>query len=369
MKKTSLWMRIILTLLLFNGILFYIGWNIFEYLSTFSSIPPAIFWILFFFLGYSYFLDRLSPFLSFSRILGSFMIGFIQYAIMLLPAANISVWLARIAGVESATAIFWAGNITILIFVLIFGLGMYNAYNPVVREYKVSIPKSLQNRRALRITMASDMHFGRLSGRTHARRLVREVNATKPDIILLAGDVIDDELDPFTEKNFGDILRGLHAPLGIFGVLGNHEYYGGQVTEYIEEMNRIGIRILTDEAVFIDDSFYLVGRKDKTDRQRKPYADLVSPLPKDYPIISMDHQPTDIAKAADAFVDLSFSGHTHRGQMAPNHFITKRIFELDWGYLQKRQLHAFVSSGFGFWGPPLRLGSRSEIIQVDVTAE
>jgi predicted MPP superfamily phosphohydrolase len=81
----------------------------------------------------------------------------------------------------------------------------------------------------------------------------------------------------------------------------------------------------------------------------------------------MDHQPSEITQAQENRVDILLSGHTHRGQMAPNHLITKRIFENDWGYLQKGQLHSIVSSGYGFWGPPLRIGSRSEIIQIQIT--
>ena len=80
----------------------------------------------------------------------------------------------------------------------------------------------------------------------------------------------------------------------------------------------------------------------------------------------MDHQPYHLDKAADAGADVMLSGHTHRGQMAPNHLITRRLFELDWGYLRKGNLHAIVSSGFGTWGPPIRLGSRSEIIELTI---
>ncbi|MNT99041.1 putative metallophosphoesterase [compost metagenome] len=80
----------------------------------------------------------------------------------------------------------------------------------------------------------------------------------------------------------------------------------------------------------------------------------------------MDHQPSALQEAADNGIDLSLHGHTHRGQMAPNHWITRRIFELDWGYLRKGNLHAFVSSGYGSWGPPIRIGSRSEILDITI---
>jgi predicted MPP superfamily phosphohydrolase len=215
--------------------------------------------------------------------------------------------------------------------------------------------------------MASDMHFGRLSGLRHVHRLVRKVNELKPDLILLPGDIIDDDPTPFINKKMGEVMKDLSAPLGVFGVLGNHEYYGGEIPKFLQEMERNGITILMDEVIKIADSFYLAGRKDKTERNRQSIEELLTEYDRSLPLIMMDHQPAEITQAQENQVDLLLSGHTHRGQMAPNHLITKRIFENDWGHLQKNQLHSIVSSGFGFWGPPLRIGSRSEIIQIHLT--
>jgi predicted MPP superfamily phosphohydrolase len=84
------------------------------------------------------------------------------------------------------------------------------------------------------------------------------------------------------------------------------------------------------------------------------------------PVIVLDHQPYDLGIAADNGVDLIVSGHTHRGQIAPANLITSAIFENDWGYLQKGSLHSVVTSGFGFWGPPIRIGSQSEIVLINL---
>jgi hypothetical protein len=219
----------------------------------------------------------------------------------------------------------------------------------------------------LSIAVASDMHFGRLSGVAHLKRLVKKVKSINPDLILLPGDIIDDELEPFIQKNMGSIMSELKAPLGVYGVLGNHEYYGGQIPQFIEQMKNINIKIMMDEFLTIEDSFHLLGRKDKTDKARMTFEELLSGIDRSYPIIAMDHQPSEIKQAQENGIDVLFSGHTHRGQMAPNHFITRKMYELDWGYLKKEQLHTFVSSGFGFWGPPMRIGSRSEILQIEIT--
>lgn len=162
-------------------------------------------------------------------------------------------------------------------------------------------------------------------------------------------------------------MKQMQAPLGVYGVLGNHEYYGGAIPEFLQEMKKIDIHIMLDEVIKIEDSFYLVGRRDKTERDRQSFEELMSTVDKSLPVIAMDHQPFALKQAEESGVDLLLSGHTHRGQMAPNHLITRRMYELDWGYVQKGVFHAIVSSGFGFWGPPLRLGSRSEVIQIEVT--
>jgi predicted MPP superfamily phosphohydrolase len=141
------------------------------------------------------------------------------------------------------------------------------------------------------------------------------------------------------------------------------------VQQYIDEMKRIGIPVLRDETVEVANVLYVAGRKDKTSESagadgRMPVAALLEGLDQRKPIILMDHQPTKFAQAAEAGADVMLSGHTHRGQFAPNHLFTRRIFELDWGYMRKAAMHVVVSSGFGSWGPPIRIGSRSEIIQL-----
>ena len=104
----------------------------------------------------------------------------------------------------------------------------------------------------------------------------------------------------------------------------------------LQEMDKIDIRILLDEVITIEDDFYLVGRRDKTERDRQSFKQLMSTVDKSMPVIAMDHQPFELKQAAAAGVDLLLSGHTHRGQMAPNHIVTRRMYELDWGYAQKR---------------------------------
>ena len=84
------------------------------------------------------------------------------------------------------------------------------------------------------------------------------------------------------------------------------------------------------------------------------------------PVILLDHQPFDLDEARKNGVDLQLSGHTHNGQMWPLNLLTRKIYELSHGYMKKGDTHYIVSSGFGVWGPRVRLGSRPEVLLVTV---
>ncbi|HLO12132.1 MAG TPA: metallophosphoesterase [Pseudoneobacillus sp.] len=366
--KRNIIFRILIFLIIYSTLGFYISWNGWVWLHTVFGLEDK--WIYGFIAGllfYSYLIGRGLKRLTFLRIIGSYWFAVLQYALLLLPIADLAVWIMTLLELSKEMVIAWTGAVILLLFGIIFLYGTYNAYSPVVRTYTINIPKPGKNRFNLRIAMASDMHFGHLSGIAHIRRLVKGVKELHPDIILLPGDIIDDDPDPFIEKKMGDIMKELSAPLGVYGVLGNHEYYGRAIPEFVKEMERIRVNILQDETIKVSDSFYLVGRKDKTDSKRQSIEVLMADIDKSIPIIMMDHQPAEIKLAEKYGVDLLLSGHTHRGQMAPNHLVTRKIFDLDWGYKQFSQLHAIVSSGFGFWGPPLRIGSRSEIVLIEVS--
>jgi Predicted phosphohydrolases len=370
-----------LFLLVFGLLNWYIGWNGWVYLSTLFNLEHALLYgIIVGVLSFSWIIGRLgqhsvSPVRQiayFLKYIGSYWFALLEYCLIILPLADLLVWLLTLADVAYKTAVVSVGTVAFVLLASILIRGSWNAWTPIVRMYKLTIPKQAGSIDKLRIGVASDIHLGTVVGNKHLGRLIRHMEEMKPDLILLPGDVIDDSIDPFIRRNMAATMSKLKAPLGIYAVLGNHEYIGGHIEEYIAHMNAIGIRVLLDENVLVQGSFYIVGRKDLAARQsdpegRLPISELIAAIDKKRPLIMMDHQPSDLEQASLNGIDLSLSGHTHRGQMAPNHLITRRIFELDWGYKLKGSMHAIVSSGFGSWGPPIRLGSRSEIIQIDLT--
>ncbi|MFC5467563.1 metallophosphoesterase [Cohnella suwonensis] len=362
------------------GLTYYLGWNITYWLASMGvDVDSAAFWIPFVVFAYGYLIGRLplpsllKPVFRLLKVLGSFYIFLMEIGLLLALAADAVGIVVGLAGYSVRDYAEVAGYVVWAIVVASLAVGSRNAWSPIVRTFDLEIDKRPKEgaSRVWTVAVASDIHLGNVVGRRHLRRLVDRVNAMKPDLILLPGDVIDDSVEPFLRNRMSELLAEMKSTYGVYAVLGNHEYYGGHVDQYIEEMDRIGIRVMRDETAIVADALYVAGRKDKTAESadpngRMPTAALLAGLDKSKPILLLDHQPTQFAEAAAAGADVLLSGHTHRGQFAPNHLFTRRLFELDWGYMLKEAMHVVVSSGFGSWGPPIRLGSRSEIIRLNI---
>lgn len=263
------------------------------------------------------------------------------------------------------------GGIIVFAVALILAYGAWNATHTVWRSYEISLEKSAGDLPELRIVMVSDIHLGKIVDNRRLQHLVDQINARKPDLVLLAGDVIDEDIGHFIDQDMAATFRQLQSRFGVFAVLGNHEYIGRETEAAIELMRSGGITVLRDSYFTVDNRFIIAGRDD-WDRERflgsprKPLTQWLQGIDPAVPLFLMDHQPRELAAAQAAGVDLIVSGHTHRGQLYPNHWVTQRLYELDWGYLQKGTLHAIVSSGFGTWGPPIRTNANSEIVEVTV---
>jgi predicted MPP superfamily phosphohydrolase len=243
-----------------------------------------------------------------------------------------------------------------------------NAKSPVIKRLDLTIHKKVEGSKTLKIAMASDIHLGTLVGKRGASRLVSMLNGLHPDIILLAGDLVDEDLKPVIRRNLGETLKNLKAPLGVYAITGNHEYIGG-AAEAVAYLTAHNIKFLSDTIELIDNRFYLAGREDRdkprfTGKPRKPLEEILKGANPAYPLILMDHQPFQLSKPQELGVDLQLSGHTHHGQLWPFNYITNAIYELSWGYLKKGNTNYYVSCGYGTWGPPLRLGNRPEVVSI-----
>lgn len=248
--------------------------------------------------------------------------------------------------------------------------GYINALYPRIKTVEIHIHKQANGMESLNAVVMSDIHLGTIVGNGRLERIVKKANDLKPDIILLPGDILDEDLEPVIRQNAGKTLRQLSAPLGVYGVMGNHEYIGGAEPAY-RYLTQHGIKMLRDSVVKVNDSFFLVGREDYqkgrfAGMERKSIENLMQETDPAFPVIVLDHQPFHPDIAAKAGADLMLSGHTHKGQLWPFNFITDAMFVIAYGLGQVDGMHVYVSNGVGTWGPPLRIGNRPEIVHLKI---
>lgn len=264
-----------------------------------------------------------------------------------------------------------------VVFVTILGLsilgvvgGYLNALRPRLKTLDVVVDMPAgAGLGSLDIVMASDIHLGTIMGSRRLETIVARINALEPDIVLLPGDIVDESVSLAEEERMIAALRSLEAPLGVFSVAGNHEYYGG-LEKNLGYLEKGGVRVLQDEALVFDGAFVLAGRRDPTavrfGQERGPISGILAGPGIDpaLPVILLDHQPVRLAEAEEAGVALQLSGHTHAGQLFPLNIINTWVYEKSWGYLRKGRTQYYVSCGVGTWGPPVRTGSVPEIVRI-----
>jgi len=239
--------------------------------------------------------------------------------------------------------------------------GFVRFNNPKVITQEICIEKKAGNLREMTVVGISDLHLGMGIGKQRLKKYVELINAQNPDMVLIAGDIIDNTVRPLMEEKMYEEFRQIQAPKGIYACLGNHEYMG-DTAQGKEFYSLAGIHLLIDESTKVDSTLVIVGRDDyKFGKNRRPLADLLSDRDKSLPVILLDHEPQHLEEAEKAGVDLQFSGHTHNGQMFPGNLIAKRIFELPAGYKKRGATNFFVSSGLGIWGPLFRIGTESDL--------
>jgi len=371
-----------IVLLIYSLVNYYIFSRGMQALPQGTSIKSWYPWI-FLFLSASYvigrFLERvwISPVSSFFSFVGSFWLAFMIYLLM----AVLVIDLIRLILYFLPQPAILADNyvhVKKYLFLVITGIagivvlaGHINALNPRIKRIDIHINKKAGQMKTLHIAAASDIHMGTLVGPRRTAKLVQMLNDRHADVILLAGDIVDEDLAPVIHNDLGRSLVKLSAPLGVFAITGNHEYIGGAeaAVKYLQDH---GIKMLRDTSILISNSFYLAGRNDRdskrfSKKERKSIEEVLEGVDLSLPVIMMDHQPFNLQQVADAGVDFQLSGHTHHGQLWPFNYITTAMYEVSWGFKKKGNSNFYVSSGYGGWGPPVRTGNRPEILDIYIT--
>lgn len=264
-----------------------------------------------------------------------------------------------------------AGTAALVISAVLCVYGGIHALVIQTKNYEVVLQKSEGKTDSMKIALISDLHLGYVVDKKHVEKIVEAVNAAEPDLVCIAGDIFDGDItaldDPLALQ---ELFHKINAPYGVYACLGNHDA-GAGYEGMLEFLDKAQIQLLQDVEVLIDDKIILAGRKDsapigsqgdrRTELEETGEAENI-------PRIILDHKPENIGEYYKS-TDLILCGHTHKGQFFPVNLINEITLEVNYGYYRKNEEspQVVVTSGIGTWGPPLRVGTDSEVAVIHVT--
>lgn len=231
-------------------------------------------------------------------------------------------------------------------------------------EYMIEIPGKSSGIGHLKIAFVADFHLNEKTSIKFVRRFTSKIENIAPDLMLFGGDIVEGDDDDGNISEHERLLRQIDTKYGVYSVLGNHEYYGGE--DGGNFFRKADISLLRDTIVVIDNAFNLAGRLDSHFRYRKTINELLRNANDSLPIILLDHRPTELEEVSKTSADVQLSGHTHDGQMFPINLITRKVYLLSKGYRKIRNTNFFVTSGIRQWRFPVRTAGKSEIMVIDI---
>ena len=291
--------------------------------------------------------------------------------------ANIIAFALRKA-LKKERGLYIEGAVTLIAAAVYLGIGYYLAHNVWEKNYTLETSKDIGS---LRVVLFADSHVGTTFDGEGLNKYVDEINTKEPDVVVIAGDYVDDGTTKEDMIAACKALGRLETKYGVYLSFGNHDksYYGSEnrgysISDLEAELEKNGVTVLNDEYVYLDDRFYIVGRLDKSEENekkngsRKSAAELMQGLDKDKYTIMIDHQPNDYDAEAAAGADLVLSGHTHGGQMLPINRIGELIGANDftYGHTHIEDTDFIVTSGISDWEIDFKTGCRSEYVVIDV---
>lgn len=273
-------------------------------------------------------------------------------AAMLLSQLNLSPqWSGKIAR-------FWCFKVNMILITAAFLSAAYALWAGLkTPDVKTVVLSSEKIKTGQTIAVLSDLHIHRTISPQKIKNIVERTNAQNPDVILLVGDIIDDDIDRIADVTA--LLKGLKAKHGIYFVTGNHEFYIGY-REAVDALKKLGFTLLENTGAAVNSQLYLAGIPDyfstrKTDLEQS----FAAAKPEQYRLL-MSHTPADFGEKNN--FDLEVSGHTHGGQIFPFHILTKLHNKYLAGHYKLNEKgEIYVSRGAGQWGPQMRFLAPSEI--------
>jgi predicted MPP superfamily phosphohydrolase len=258
-------------------------------------------------------------------------------------------------------------DIVNILFPVALVVGVYGVFNANCTRITratvrlANLPEAWRGRRA---ALISDLHLGHVRNGSFLRRMVAKIIKEEPDAIFIAGDLYDGTA--IDAHHAAEPLKALAAPQGVYFVAGNHEQFGDD-SKYLNAVAATGVRVLSNEKVEVD-GLQIIGVPYRSAVQHSRFASALRAfgLDRDRASILLTHAPDHPEVAEAAGVSLQLSGHTHLGQFIPWSWMARRVYrQFVYGLSRIGNMQVLTSSGAGTWGPPLRVGSNSEIVLLE----
>jgi predicted MPP superfamily phosphohydrolase len=338
-------------------------------LTAFNMVSPVttiILRIILIFLAFGFIASAISANKqnnTFSRLFFTFestWLGFMTYFFAASVVFGIILAFEQRFGLSNSI---WIGHVLFILAFIISIYGIIHARLIRIKRYEITIPDVPQNWKNKKVVFISDIHLGQIHGKSFAQKVVTKINELQPDIVLIGGDLYDGV--EVNEKEVIEPLKLLKPNLGIYFVTGNHEEFADSA-HFLIAIKEIGIRVLINEKVEID-GLQLIGVTDHHSTDKQAYASIMNQMNIDRsrPAILLKHQPSELKIAEENGISLQLSGHTHRAQLFPVNIITYLAFKgFGYGLNQFKNMKVVTSSGVGTWGPPMRVGTNSEIVVI-----
>lgn len=349
-----------------------------------NKIALIIYWITYWSIALAFIFNNIfkesfpkdNCIIEITKLIGAVYLGFFVYSTLIFLFVDILKFIFNKMNFrgpirKKLRKIYFNGISIFLIIFIIIGFGAWNAQDKVITNYELNIDKKAGEISSLNIVMVSDAHIGIGVRENSISNMINLINQLNPDVVIFGGDMFDESTSTKLKEYSMEAFKNIKTRYGVYAITGNHEYGAGKLEDTISYFQAANVKFLQDESVKIADSFYIVGLKDPgniraTVYEAKPLNEILRDVDESLPIIEINHRPERLREAEMEKVDLQLSGHTHSGQIFPGNLIVKSIYENAYGYLKRGDFNLIVSSGYGTWGPPIRTGSKSEIIKITV---
>lgn len=306
------------------------------------------------------------PFFEFLASVGFTIAGFLIYFILIIILFGIIVLIYNLLFKKHKINIKSKSfNIISLVIISSLSIGICIFGFVEARAYKIETTYVETNIEDLKIVTLADIHYGTTCSTLNEKKLIEKVNSTNSDIIFLVGDIFDNHIKSMNKDKFTSFINSFSSTYGTYAVLGNHELKQNSFEDAVSFYSKSNVRLLLDEEIIIDNKIRVIGRIDKSYKDRKELSSIDSSS--SLPLIVLDHQPSSYKESMEIGASIQYSGHTHNGQLFPYNFIVDIYHKIKYdcpinGTNKYDDFYLIINRGTSNWGFPYKTTGPSQIL-------